>query len=135
MRALILQPRPTSPLMILRTQLACVAALAVAPFALHAATWTNFNGTLRWGANSNWSPNTFPNGDGAVADFQVDVPFDITNGVTTSTGGNLTPLLTTLKLGDTNGAAAILINKGGASTSRLHFANSLGNASIEKRGD
>ena len=104
---------------------------------LSAATWTNFIGTgnNRWGTALNWSPNTVPNADQAVADFQVDFPAAITISNSASGGGNNTPLLTTLKLGDTNGAQNIIINKGGSTTSRLHFTNSTGSVLIEKRGD
>ena len=102
---------------------------------LSAATWTNFVGNNRWGTAANWSPNTFPDANGAVADFQVDFPASTTISNTANGGGNLTPLLTTLKLGDTNGASAITINKGAASTSRLHFTNFLGSVLIEKRGN
>jgi autotransporter-associated beta strand protein len=100
-------------------------------------TWTNFIGTgnNRWGNTVNWSPNTAPNADGAVADFQVDFPASITISNTTSAGGNNTPLLTTLKLGDTNGSQTVTINKGAAATSRLHFTNSTGSVLIEKRGN
>jgi fibronectin-binding autotransporter adhesin len=101
-------------------------------------TWTNFTGSpLRWGTTANWSPNIAngPNADGAVVDFQVDVPLTSTIGVCGSAGGNLTPLLTTLKLGDTNGNQGLTLDKGGAATSRLHFTNSTGSTLIEKRGD
>ena len=90
---------------------------------------------MRWGTALNWSPNGSPSGNGVIADFQVDVPSAATVGVASATGGNLTPLLTTLKLGDTNGAEALTLDKGGATTSRLHFTNSIGSALIEKRGN
>ncbi len=105
---------------------------------LFAVTWTNFSGSpLRWGVSANWSPNTVngPTGDGVLVDFQVDVPTTSAIGVCSSAGGNLTPLLTTLKLGDTNGNQGLTLDKGGATTSRLHFTNSTGSVLIEKRGD
>src|SRR5262245_5252338 len=103
--------------------------------ASHAAIWTNtVPGTLRWGTTANWSPNTPPNANDAVADFQFNLPQSLTIGVCSSTGGNLQDTLGTLKLGSTNGTSAIILNKGGASTSRIHLTNILQNTLIEKRG-
>lgn len=53
-------------------------------------TWTNFIGDFRWGTTINWSPNGSPNADGAVADFQVTVPNDISVAVVKANGGTLT---------------------------------------------
>ena len=98
-------------------------------------TWTNFIGDFRWGTTINWSPNGSPNADGAVADFQVTVPNDISVAVVKANGGTLTTVLSTLKLGDTNGTSGITFTDGGVNTSRLRFTNSTGSAVIEKRGN
>jgi autotransporter-associated beta strand protein len=70
-----------------------------------------------------------------VADFQTNLPQNFTIGVCTATGGNLQNTLGTLKLGSTNGTSTITLNKGGASTSRIHLTNTLGSTLIEKRGN
>src|ERR1043166_7089990 len=115
---------------------ALTLSLLLAGGSSRAAIWTNTGGaTLRWGATTNWSPNTAPNANDAVADFQFNLPSSLTIGVCSATGGNLQHTLGTLKLGSTNGTAAITLNKGGASTSRIHLTNTLGSTLIEKRGN
>lgn len=98
---------------------------------LSAATWINFGGDLKWGTAANWSPATVPNAAGAIADFQVDVPFDVTILVGSDAGVGH-PDLTTLKLGDNSGNSGIKLLASGA-TSRLDFMNAT--ALIEKLGE
>jgi hypothetical protein len=113
--------------------LTALAGLLLPLGSLDAATWTNFLGDLQWRTAVNWSPNTVPNGDGVVADFQVDVPGDATI-LVGGTGVLAHPDVGTLMLGDTNGTAGITLLKTGT-TSRLDFTNSVGTALIEKRGE
>ena len=120
--------------------LAVSTGLVVSPLPVLAQTWTNFLGSpLRWGIAGNWSPNTVPNANGATANFQVDVPATgniALLGGTGTNGTSQTPLLTTLKLGDTNGNQGLTIwRENTTTTSRLHFTNSVGSTFIEKRGD
>src|SRR5215212_7950179 len=102
---------------------------------LRAATWTNFLGDLRWGTAVNWSPNTAPNAAGAVADFQVDFPSTMNISVRPNgSGTSYTPLISTLKLGDTNGSSGISLIKE-ISTCRIDWTNAAGGLLVEKRGD